>query len=332
MAAPTMAGEYETLHVLDPYDAYCALDAIDDFYAYSYQAPLEPMLAPVLEPMLVPALDPMLEPMLASGSQCEMESPPDLTLASIPGLPPCIELDGGTLCIDAPETAAVGEVACQLGLSPADLGVTTTAPGWLSAVSTCAIPAIPFDPPLMMFVTAPRDPHATVKEYWAAVGRKPTCFRTNYFEAESRAFPTYREQAAAAFNQILIDYLDGKLTLDEYKKKLGEWHTSYTQKYANCGERAKLVASIAASQGYESYACVRKTGDHEFPIIVMDGKLFIVEAWPDKPGGFEMTEVTARKDGRALTLPIADWNGVELVGTDGTVKETSGGCNVVLRR
>lgn len=100
-------------------------------------------------------------------------------------------------------------------------------------------------------------------------------------EAEFKAFTKYRKEATASWLQLLTWYRIDKLyTNDQWIEKLNEWFDGYTQKYANCGERAKFSAVLAARRKLLTYEC--STAKHGWAMVQVDGKWYILEAWPNK--------------------------------------------------
>lgn len=176
-------------------------------------------------------------------------------------------------------------------------------------------------------------PIDSFKEYLEKIAKKPVCPKgfDAFGDFEAGAFPKYRAEAAKAFYEILEKYNKGDLTRDQLREALMIWYRSYVQRYANCGERAKLSAAVAAYLGFETYDCGRKNGDHEFAIVVIDGQAYIVEPWPDNVGN-SLTACTLVKDGKALKPPfsVADLAGAEVRVGD-TVQETIGSCNQIYR-
>lgn len=238
----------------------------------------------------------------------------------------CIRVEGGEVCTSGPVEQIPLDAAIAAEFAYGDRFAAEVSKKSKPIPLSAPAPAPELAPIAELKPTTEQDLLGCLK----SIAQKPTCPTglDRLFDKEARCFAGYRDQAAKAFYQILVDYPNGQPS-DKFRQAMLNWYYSYRQRYANCGERAKLTNAIAAALGLETYNCGRKDGDHEFPLVVMNGQVYLVEAWPTTPDESLLLPVTILINGKAAKPPFASLDGVQVVGADGGVIETIRTCNLV---
>lgn len=126
---------------------------------------------------------------------------------------------------------------------------------------------------------APADPLDEIKTELQILSKSfETLYRTA-ITPEQRRFKNYRTGATQVWLTLLAGYRNQRYSKQEWLTAINDWKRSYVQFYANCGERAKFAAVIAANHSHRVYECKAKN-DHQFAIAQLGKAWYMLDAMP----------------------------------------------------